>query len=208
MSGLTSLTHAAEQRSCRLTADRQSIVMYHHSLMMWTFIGTTDVVSVPQTSLCAERMLLLLPICNLLVTTWSFKFSSIDQGQRMVQVCLFSYGQTGAGKTHTMQGSKSGDGRGIIPRAILKVSPLAMPCTPHGTGVPYHGTRGPSSWDRGPLAWYRGPLSWHRGSLSWYRGPLSWHRGSLSWYRGPLSWHRGSLSWYRDPLVWQMGSLA
>ncbi|DBA96427.1 TPA: Nucleolar protein 58, variant 2 [Trebouxia sp. C0004] len=37
------------------------------------------------------------------------------------KVCLFSYGQTGAGKTHTMQGTKSGEGRGIIPRAILKI---------------------------------------------------------------------------------------
>ena len=36
-------------------------------------------------------------------------------------MCLFSYGQTGAGKTHTMQGSKGADGQGIIPRAILKV---------------------------------------------------------------------------------------
>lgn len=35
-------------------------------------------------------------------------------------VCLFSYGQTGAGKTHTMQGSGSGPGRGIIPRAVEK----------------------------------------------------------------------------------------
>ncbi len=42
------------------------------------------------------------------------------------QVCLFSYGQTGAGKTHTMQGTKSGEGRGIIPRAILKVLALAV----------------------------------------------------------------------------------
>ena len=39
----------------------------------------------------------------------------------VAQVCLFSYGQTGAGKTHTMQGSKAGQDRGIIPRAILKV---------------------------------------------------------------------------------------
>ncbi|KAL3132444.1 Nucleolar protein 58 [Trebouxia sp. C0010 RCD-2024] len=37
------------------------------------------------------------------------------------KVCLFSYGQTGAGKTHTMQGSKAGQERGIIPRAILKI---------------------------------------------------------------------------------------
>ena len=45
-----------------------------------------------------------------------------------VQVCLFSYGQTGAGKTHTMQGSKGQDGQGIIPRAILKVCPLHTSC--------------------------------------------------------------------------------
>jgi len=37
------------------------------------------------------------------------------------KVCLFSYGQTGAGKTHTMQGSRSIEGQGIIPRAISKV---------------------------------------------------------------------------------------
>ncbi|KAK9909075.1 hypothetical protein WJX75_006832 [Coccomyxa subellipsoidea] len=37
------------------------------------------------------------------------------------KVCLFSYGQTGAGKTHTMQGSKGPDAQGIIPRAILKI---------------------------------------------------------------------------------------
>ena len=51
-----------------------------------------------------------------------------------VQVCLFSYGQTGAGKTHTMQGSRAGDGRGIIPRAILKVTThhqKAVYRTPH-----------------------------------------------------------------------------
>ena len=44
----------------------------------------------------------------------------------MLQVCLFSYGQTGAGKTHTMQGSKGPDGQGIIPRAILKVLASAL----------------------------------------------------------------------------------
>lgn len=37
------------------------------------------------------------------------------------QVCLFSYGQTGSGKTHTMQGSREGPLRGIIPRAIEQV---------------------------------------------------------------------------------------
>ena len=36
------------------------------------------------------------------------------------QVCLFSYGQTGAGKTHTMQGG-SGTQQGIIPRSVHKV---------------------------------------------------------------------------------------
>lgn len=36
-------------------------------------------------------------------------------------VCLFSYGQTGAGKTHTMQGTADPAGRGIIPRAVEKV---------------------------------------------------------------------------------------
>ena len=39
-----------------------------------------------------------------------------------VQVCLFSYGQTGAGKTHTMQGGSRPDSQGIIPRAVAKVS--------------------------------------------------------------------------------------
>ena len=37
-------------------------------------------------------------------------------------VCLFSYGQTGSVKTHTMQGSGVGQMRGMIPRAIGKVS--------------------------------------------------------------------------------------
>jgi hypothetical protein len=36
-------------------------------------------------------------------------------------VCLFSYGQTGAGKTYTMQGSEQSSDRGIIPRAVEKV---------------------------------------------------------------------------------------
>jgi kinesin family protein C1 len=36
-------------------------------------------------------------------------------------VCLFSYGQTGAGKTHTMLGAGTAEQRGIIPRAVEKV---------------------------------------------------------------------------------------
>ena len=40
----------------------------------------------------------------------------------VVQVCLFSYGQTGAGKTFTMQGPPTQEGQGIIPRAVAKVS--------------------------------------------------------------------------------------
>jgi len=31
---------------------------------------------------------------------------------------IFAYGQTGTGKTHTMEGSSSAEGKGIIPRTI------------------------------------------------------------------------------------------
>jgi kinesin family protein C1 len=37
------------------------------------------------------------------------------------KVCLFSYGQTGAGKTYTMLGQGEGERRGIVPRAVSKV---------------------------------------------------------------------------------------
>ena len=37
-------------------------------------------------------------------------------------MCLFSYGQTGAGKTYTMEGGRAPEQRGIIPRTIAKVS--------------------------------------------------------------------------------------
>lgn len=42
------------------------------------------------------------------------------------QVCLFSYGQTGAGKTYTMQGTRGAAGQGIIPRAVRKVCVLEV----------------------------------------------------------------------------------
>eukprot|EP00967_Tisochrysis_lutea_P020496 scaffold23265_cov25-Tisochrysis_lutea.AAC.4 len=45
-------------------------------------------------------------------------------------VCLFSYGQTGAGKTYTMQGGTSPEQRGIIPRSVEKVW-CALCCTVH-----------------------------------------------------------------------------
>ncbi len=43
-------------------------------------------------------------------------------------VCIFSYGQTGAGKTHTMQGAESPASRGIIPRSVEKVCNSAATC--------------------------------------------------------------------------------
>ncbi|MEW5317201.1 MAG: hypothetical protein WDW38_008522 [Sanguina aurantia] len=41
-------------------------------------------------------------------------------------VCLFSYGQTGAGKTYTMQGGEGPASRGIIPRAVQKILEAAV----------------------------------------------------------------------------------
>ena len=38
-------------------------------------------------------------------------------------VCLFSYGQTGAGKTFTMSGGSSPEQQGIMPRAVNQVLP-------------------------------------------------------------------------------------
>lgn len=43
-------------------------------------------------------------------------------------VCLFSYGQTGAGKTYTMQGAVGDAHRGIIPRAVEQVSRYRSVC--------------------------------------------------------------------------------
>lgn len=54
--------------------------------------------------------------CTLAAIPWLICDRSV------MQVCLFSYGQTGAGKTHTMQGTHSADGRGITPRALEQVN--------------------------------------------------------------------------------------
>ena len=37
-------------------------------------------------------------------------------------VCLMAYGETGAGKTHTMQGQGNDEMRGIIKRAIEQIN--------------------------------------------------------------------------------------
>ncbi len=50
----------------------------------------------------------------------------LPNGRRRAQVCLFSYGQSGAGKTHTMQGGRAPDAQGIIPRSVFKARP-ALP---------------------------------------------------------------------------------
>jgi len=51
----------------------------------------------------------------------------LPDGWPRAQVCLFSYGQSGAGKTHTMQGGRAPDAQGIIPRSVFKARP-ALPC--------------------------------------------------------------------------------
>jgi hypothetical protein len=42
-------------------------------------------------------------------------------------VCLFSYGQTGAGKTFTMAGGPTPEQQGIMPRAVQQVTNLRLP---------------------------------------------------------------------------------
>lgn len=53
-------------------------------------------------------------------------------------VCLFSYGQTGAGKTYTMTGANTPEQQGIMPRAVNQVGkgPAAS-----GAGAARHGVR-------------------------------------------------------------------
>ena len=55
----------------------------------------------------------------------------------LMQVCLFAYGQTGAGKTHTMQGLDAPNQRGIIPRAVEKVNHVPTPTLTDLTGYSY-----------------------------------------------------------------------
>ena len=38
-------------------------------------------------------------------------------------VCIFAYGQTGAGKSYTMMGKGDGDNEGIIPRLCKEPKP-------------------------------------------------------------------------------------
>jgi hypothetical protein len=95
-------------------------------------------------------------------------------------VCLFSYGQTGAGKTHTMQGSDTPAGRGIIPRAVEKVRGrgAALPLPPSGceparcspsSCAQHHLTAAPLPRPC-PRSW-SAPPSWRRrsGSTPWRR---------------------------------------
>lgn len=35
--------------------------------------------------------------------------------------CVFAYGQTGTGKTYTMEGKNTEDGKGIVPRAFEQI---------------------------------------------------------------------------------------
>ena len=50
-----------------------------------------------------------------------------------LQVCLFSYGQTGAGKTHTMEGTPAEPG--VIPSAFKQVFDHVQRVTAGGVGV-------------------------------------------------------------------------
>lgn len=51
-------------------------------------------------------------------------------------VCLFSYGQTGAGKTHTMSGGAAPEQQGIMPRAVQQVRLLPTAPYFHGGHMP------------------------------------------------------------------------
>ncbi|OSX72837.1 hypothetical protein BU14_0401s0008 [Porphyra umbilicalis] len=73
------------------------------------------------------------------VGKWSFAFDRVFDGSasqgdvfaevsEMVQsaldgfrVCIFAYGQSGSGKTHTMLSSANGDELGVIPRAVSQI---------------------------------------------------------------------------------------
>jgi hypothetical protein len=43
-------------------------------------------------------------------------------------VCLFSYGQTGAGKTYTMSGGNTPEQQGLMPRAVNQVRTHCCAC--------------------------------------------------------------------------------
>jgi hypothetical protein len=76
-------------------------------------------------------------------------------------VCLFSYGQTGAGKTYTMQGGGIGEGedgtagddqRGIIPRAVEQILATAARLEAQSGGVGVGGSNG-SGADNATEGW-------------------------------------------------------
>ncbi len=59
----------------------------------------------------------------------------VRSGRRAAQgynAAIIAYGQTGTGKTYTMEGDRRGPGRGIIPRAIEDVfATIAAEMSPH-----------------------------------------------------------------------------
>lgn len=66
-------------------------------------VGLTD-------SVCAGMLQVFDSVCELVQ-------SALDG----YHVCLFSYGQTGAGKTFTMSGGPTPEQQGIMPRAVQQV---------------------------------------------------------------------------------------
>jgi hypothetical protein len=62
-------------------------------------------------------------------------------------VCIFAYGQTGAGKSYTMMGKGEGDNEGIIPRLckdlFVKITDDDSPDSQYSVEVTYFSLKGP-----------------------------------------------------------------